>query len=186
FYVVQLPNYGPLRTEPMMSAWNIVQESQWKVSEKLHNVGVAVTNDVGDSDDIHPSDKKTVGDRLAAMALKRTYRKRLTDMGPLSKKVSIRGDEIIITFRNVGSGLVSRRADGRVNGFAVCGDDGSFHRADAVIKGKKVIVTSRFVKSPRKVRYAMESSPMFLDLYNKEGFPAVPFRTDAFTEIIEL
>lgn len=179
FFIVQLANYGKIIEKPESSAWAVVQEAQFAVSRKLENVRTAITNDIGDPKDIHPRNKRDVGKRLAVQALELIYgHTGQVTQGPVLKKATLVGNVFELSFENVGSGLVAKDSNNELYSFAIAGEDNQFYRARAEIKGDKVIVYSDEVPNPVYVRYAFESCPERINFYNKEGFPAVPFRTD--------
>ena len=179
FFIAQLASYGKVIEKPESSAWAVVQEAQFAVSRKLENVRTAITNDIGDPKDIHPRNKRDVGKRLAVQALELIYdHTGQVTQGPVLEKATLKGSVFELSFENVGSGLVAKDNSKELYSFAVAGEDNQFYRAKAEIKGDKVIVYSEEVPKPVYVRYAFESSPERINFYNKEGFPAVPFRTD--------
>lgn len=179
FFIAQLASYGKVIEKPESSAWAVVQEAQFAVSRKLENVRTAITNDIGDPKDIHPRNKRDVGKRLAVQALELIYgHTSQVTQGPVLEKATLKGSVFELSFENVGSGLVAKDNSKELYSFAVAGEDNQFYRAKAEIKGDKVIVYSEEVPKPVYVRYAFESSPERINFYNKEGFPAVPFRTD--------
>lgn len=176
FLIVQLPNHGAIPEQPTESAWAELREAQLLTARNFPNVGLAVTIDVGDPKDVHPHRKAEVGGRLALWALGHTYHQPITYSGPLYESMSIKGNAIRIRFAHTGSGLVTK--DGGVpRGFAVAGKDGKFHWASASIEGDSVVVSSPEVPEPVAVRYAWADSPD-CNLFNVEGLPASPFRTD--------
>jgi len=140
------------------------------------NYGLAVITDVGDKDDIHPQKKEPVGARLALLAQKIAYGKKIVADGPTFKSMKVKGSEAELTFDNVGAGLEPH--DGELTGFAIAGEDKKFVWAKARIEGKKVVVSSPSVEKPTVVRYGWADFPV-VNLKNKEGLPASPFRTDA-------
>jgi sialate O-acetylesterase len=137
---------------------------------------MAVTIDVGDPNDVHPHRKSEVGERLALWALGTTYAMPIVYSGPLYKDMGIQGSKIRIRFSNLGTGLVAKGGT-HLYGFAIAGADRRFHWADAYIEGDSVVVSSSEVSAPVAVRYAWGDSPP-CNLYNREGLPASPFRTD--------
>jgi sialate O-acetylesterase len=178
FLYVQLPNYMEVNYSPEESNWAMLREAQLEALE-VPNTGMAVAIDLGEWNDIHPDNKKPVGDRLALAAEKVAYgEKDLVWSGPLYRSSRIDGDRIILTFDHVGSGLTS--CDGREPGhFAIAGEDKKFRWARAEIESDStVVVRSEEVPEPRYVRYAWADNPDFANLCNKEGLPASPFRTD--------
>ncbi|HYM76857.1 MAG TPA: sialate O-acetylesterase [Candidatus Dormibacteraeota bacterium] len=184
FLIVQLPNHGAIPVEPGESAWAEVREAQLMTVQHVPHTGLAVTIDVGDPNDLHPHRKMEVGERLAAWALGTTYRQAIEPSGPLYHSMQIQGGEVHLHFEHVGSGLEAR-GDAELQGFAVAGADHKFHWADAHIAGDTVVVSSRDVAKPVAVRYAWGDSPP-CNLFNKEGLPASPFRTDDWPGITDV
>jgi sialate O-acetylesterase len=174
FLIVQLPNQGHSE-EFGDSWWAELREAQLLTAMSVSNVGLAVTIDVGEGGNLHPPRKEEVGARLALWALGSTYGKKIEYVGPLYEGMRAHGREIAVRFTHTGSGLM---VQGDVlRGFTLAGADKKFHRATARIEGDSVIVSSDEVTSPAAVRYAWGDSPD-CNLYNKEGLPASPFRTD--------
>jgi len=178
FLFVQLPNFMEAKSEPSESDWALLRESQLKTLS-LPNTGMAVTIDIGEWNDIHPVDKLDVGDRLALAAEKIAYGEDIVYSGPIYKSMKIEGDKIILSFSNVGSGLVAKGNEG-LKYFSIAGDNKQFVWAKAKIDGDNVIVWSDKIQNPVAVRYAWADNPEGANLYNKEGLPASPFRTDNF------
>lgn len=143
------------------------------------NTGVAVTIDIGDPSDIHPHNKKDVAFRLAKQAERICYGCPGVVEGPLYDSMRIEGDRIRIAFANLGGGLVARGGAIGEHSFAIAGADGRYVWADAQVEGDTVVVWSAAVPEPANVRYAWGMCPPNPNLYNAEGFPAYPFRTDA-------
>ena len=143
----------------------------------LPNVGQAITIDIGEADDIHPRNKQDVGLRLALAARHLAYGEDLVYSGPLYRDHVVEGDRVILSFDHTGSGLVARGSS-QPGGFAIAGADGRFVWADARIDGNTVVVSSTSVTNPVAVRYAWADNPDRANLYNVEGLPAAPFRTD--------
>jgi sialate O-acetylesterase len=138
---------------------------------------MAVAIDLGEWNDIHPDNKKDVGERLALAAEKIAYGENIIYSGPIYQSSKVEGNKIIISFTNTGSGLITN--DGEELGeFAIAGIDKKFVWAKAKIEGDKVIVWNDSVSDPMYVRYAWADNPVNPNLYNKEGLPASPFRTD--------
>jgi len=169
-----------ISSKPEESNWAELREAQQIVAEKLPLAGVVVITDAGDKDDIHPAKKEPVGARLALAAQKIAYKKRITAFGPTYKSMKIQGAEIALTFDNLGSGLEAK--DGELKGFAIAGEDRKFVWAKAEIQGNKVVVSSPDVSNPIAVRYGWLDYPV-VNLFNREGLPASPFRTDRFPMI---
>ncbi len=175
FIFVQLANFMKVREDPSDSSWARLREAQL-MTLSLPNTGMAVIIDIGQADDIHPRNKQDVGKRLALWALANIYGKTVVYSGPLFKYMDIVGNQAVIHFDHVGAGLVAK--DGPLKGFAIAGKDGRFVWADARIEGDALIVSSDKVAQPAAVRYAWADNPV-CNLYNKDGLPASPFRTDA-------
>jgi sialate O-acetylesterase len=176
FIWVQLPNFMEANYLPSESQWAELREAQLK-SLSVANTGMAVAIDLGEWNDIHPDNKKDVGERLALVAEKIAYGENIVYSGPLFQSATIDGNKITISFTNTGTGLVAK--DGEpLSEFAIAGADKKFVWAKAVIAGDKVIVWNDAVATPLYVRYAWADNPVNPNLYNKENLPASPFRTD--------
>ena len=178
FLFVQLPNFMKAKNEPSESNWALLREAQLKTLS-LPNTGMAVTIDIGEWNDIHPVDKKDVGDRLALATEKIAYGDDVVYSGPIYKSMKVEGNKIMLSFSNVGSGLIAK-GGGDLKYFAIAGKDKQFVWAKAKIKGDKIIVWNDKIGDPVAVRYAWADNPEGANLYNKEGLPASPFRTDNF------
>jgi len=174
FLFVQLANFMERKPEPSESAWAELREAQM-AALRLPNTGMAVAIDIGEANDIHPKNKQDVGKRLALAALAKAYGFKIEYSGPLFERMEIEGNKARIFFTHTGSGLVCK--GDKLLGFAIAGEDKKFVWADAKIEGKTVVVWSDKVQKPVAVRYAWADNPE-CNLYNKEGLPAVPFRTD--------
>jgi sialate O-acetylesterase len=192
FYFVQLANFQAASEDPAGgNGWAKLREAQTKALS-LPNTGMAVIIDtvpLAERDDIHPKNKYDVGTRLARWALGRDYgQKQLEVSGPLFKALKIEGNKARLAFDHLGTGLMVGKKEGRspavenqqdkLKRFAIAGADKKWFWADAVIEGKTVTVSSPEVKEPVAVRYAFEMNPDGANLYNREGLPASPFRTD--------
>ncbi|MDT3402226.1 sialate O-acetylesterase [Mucilaginibacter terrae] len=177
FIYAQLPNFMEEQYLPSSSQWAEMREAQAKALS-MPATGMAVTIDAGEWNDIHPLDKKTVGERLAIAAEKVAYgEQKIVSSGPILLSSKINDREIILTFSNTGSGLVAK-GGGKLRYFAIAGDDKRFIWADARIEGNTVIVSNDKIIQPKFVRYAWADNPDGANLYNIEGLPASPFRTD--------
>ncbi|GLB51875.1 9-O-acetylesterase [Neptunitalea chrysea] len=176
FLYVQLANFMEPSKVPTDSNWARLREAQLQTLE-LPNTAMVVTIDVGEWNDIHPLDKKTVGDRLANAAECLVYHEKQVVGGPIYKSFKIQDDAIILSFNQTGSGLMVKNGQ-ELGEFSIAGSDGIFYWAHAIIDGNTVIVSSKEVSSPVAVRYAWSNNPVHANLYNKEEFPASPFRTD--------
>ena len=180
FYFVQLPSWLADQTEPVESdsAWAVSRDMMRRVANSVPNTGTAVSMDTGDAILLHPTDKKPIGIRLAYLALKQTYKKEFVDYGPRYRSHRVDGNRIVLEFDSIGSGMVAGR-DWPLDSFAIAGEDCRFHWAEATISGNKLIVSSPQVLNPVAVRYAWAMNPSKRNLlYNREGIPASPFRTD--------
>ena len=176
FLFVSLANFRASQGEPGESDWALLRESQ-SAAVALHNVGQAITIDIGEANDIHPRNKQDVGWRLALAARHFAYGETLTYSGPTYASHAIEGNEVHIAFDHIGDGLMIK-GGGRLGGFAIAGADGRFVWADARVYGDKVIVSSPAVAEPAAVRYAWADNPDKANLFNRNGLPAAPFRTD--------
>jgi len=177
FLAVQLAPFMAVRDEPGESAWAELREAQVLAMRQLPKVGVVVTTDVGDPNDIHPVWKKPVGERLALAARALAYGEKITWSGPLYRSVRFEGSKAIVSFDHVGKGLEAR--GGPLKGFAVCGEDRRWGWAEARIVGDEVEVWSPQVPRPVAVRYGWADCPV-VNLWNRDGLPASPFRTHDF------
>ena len=180
FYFVQIAPYlYAKRTSDRKQHSPELLPEYWEAQTKcmtLPHTGMAVTTDLVDKlTDIHPSYKWEVGRRLALWALAKDYHKKVVYSGPQYKSMRMKGSKIILTFENTGGGISS--SDGQpLSWFTIAGADGNFVPANAIIKGNKVIVSADDVKKPVAVRFAWNERAL-PNLCNKEGLPAIPFRT---------
>ncbi len=177
FLVVQLANYTQEATEPGPSSWAELREAQVKALGEP-NTAIATAIDIGDANDIHPKNKGDLGYRLSLAARKVAYGEDIVHFGPVYASMDVEGDKARISFSSVGSGLMTKDKYGYVRGFAVAGADQQFHWAKAYIEGNTVVVYHPEIEKPVAVRYAWADNPGPLGLCNKEGLPALPFRTD--------
>jgi len=143
---------------------------------RLANTGQAVIIDIGEAGDIHPRNKHDVGARLALWALAQHYGKDVVYSGPSYRSMRVQGDSIRLRFRHGGGGLIAK-GGGDLKGFAIAGADRKFVWANARIEGDTLVVSAPEVSEPVAVRYAWADNPI-CNLYNAEGLPASPFRTD--------
>lgn len=174
FYFVQLANWRARKDEPGESDWAELREAQM-MTLREPRTGMAVAIDIGDGDELHPRNKLDVGRRLAAWAFADSYGQKIVFSGPLFESFSIGGNKVRIKFK-YGSGLKTSDG-GPVKGFAIAGVDRRFVWAEARIEGDTVIVSSPAIEKPVAVRYAWADNPA-VNLYNREGLPASPFRTE--------
>ena len=152
-----------------------IREAQFLTLAKTTNTAMAVTTDVGEAGNIHPKQKEPVGARLALAARALAYDEKIEYSGPLYQSVKIDGNRAILSFIHTGSGLMAKA--GELKGFTVAGADKKFLAAKAEIAGDTVVVSSAEISAPVAVRYGWTEFPD-VNLYNKEGLPASPFRTD--------
>ena len=183
FYFTQLPSWNPPQTEPvegLEAPWAVSREMMRLVSRECPNTGMAVAIDTGDAIALHPKNKEPVGIRHAYLALRLTYHRDFVAYGPRYSGQTVQDGRIILKFDadSIGGGLMAAKT-APLNAFAIAGEDKVWHWADAQISGDKVVVSSPKVGKPVAVRYAWAMNPSQRNLlYNKEGLPASPFRTD--------
>jgi sialate O-acetylesterase len=176
FLYVQLPGFMDYNYSPEESNWALLRESQL-TSLSVPNTAMAVAIDLGEWNDVHPDNKKDVGERLALAAMKVAYKENITYSGPLYTSSIIEGNKITISFTNTGKGLTT--ADGEPpSTFAIAGADKKFVWANTKIEGNKIIAWSDEIPEPKYVRYAWADNPVNPNLFNIDGLPASPFRTD--------
>ena len=189
FYFAQLASFMQPDANPEGGkGWARVKEAQ-VACLTLPNTGMALLTDIGDARDIHPKNKQDVGERLALWALAKDYgRKDLVYSGPMYKGHKVEGNKVIVSFDHVGGGLMVGKKEGlaptqevpngELKGFAIKGPDRKWYWADAKIQGETVVLTSEKVAKPVAARYAFTTNTDHCNFYNKEGLPAVQFRTD--------
>ncbi len=181
FLYVQLTSYLQRTERPAESQWAELREAQ-TMALSVSNTGMAVTIDVGEWNDVHPENKEDVGKRLALAARKVAYNeKNLVYSGPVYRSGKITGNKIILSFRHTGSGLMPKAGE-PLKYFSIAGKDSRFVWANARITGNKIIVWSDQISKPVYVRYAWADNPEGANLYNKDGLPASPFRTDTHSQ----
>jgi sialate O-acetylesterase len=185
FLFVQLASFMKIDSLPQESSWAELREAQ-SLTLSLPNTGMAVTTDVGDEVNIHPTNKLTVGKRLALSALKIAYNQDVLFSGPIYKTMRISGNKLTLTFDQTGDGLKIKNKYGYIKGFAVAGEDHKFYWASAKVTGKNTLeVSSSEVLQPVAVRFAWGNNPDDANLYNSADLPASPFRTDKWRGITE-
>lgn len=184
FYYVQLASYRAVSTEPgTPDPWALLQDRMRLVLATTPKTGMAITNDVGEANDIHPKNKKDPGERLARWALAKDYGKDLIYSGPLFKSSEVKDGAIRVSFDQSGAGLKSRDG-GALKRFEIAGADKVWKWADAKVDGTdSVLVSSAEVKAPVAVRYAWASNPEGANLINSDGLPASVFRTDDWDDV---
>jgi len=182
FYIVSLPAFMQHQAQPGESAWAELREAQALTARQVRNSGLAVTIDTGDPDNIHPADKKIVGERLALCALAQHYGKKTPYQGPTFKSLRHLPGALELHFDHTNGGLVVK--GDKLGEFSIAGKDRKWHWADAKVKGDTIVVSSPEVPEPEAARYAWQSFPV-ATLYNGAGLPAVPFRTDDWPGVTE-
>lgn len=184
FYFVQLANFHAPSTAPgTPDSWALLQDRMRLILSSTPKTGMAIINEVGEANDIHPKDKKTPGERLARWALAKDYGRDITYSGPLFKSSQIQDGAVRVTFDQTGTGLKSRDG-GALKRFEIAGADHVWHWADAKVDGAdSVIVSSAEVKQPVAVRYAWAANPEGANLVNSDGLPASIFRTDDWKDV---
>jgi sialate O-acetylesterase len=174
FIYAQLPNFMEVNYLPSESNWAVLRGSQLKALS-VPNTAMTVNIELGEWNDIHPDNKKDVGERMALAAQKLAYGEDMVYSGPLYESHQKEGNKIIISFTHTGGGLMTDDGEA-LSEFAIAGEDKNFVWANAKIEGDKVVVWSEEVPDPKYVRYAWADNPDNPNLYNKEGLPASPFR----------
>lgn len=174
FLYTQLPNYMEVDYSPVESDWAQMRQSQLQTLS-VTNTGMPVALDVGEWNDIHPLNKKDVGERFALWAEYLVYKDRnLVYSGPIYKTAMAKGNKVILSFDHVGSGLIARN-EPELYYFAIAGADKKYVWAKAKIEGNTVVVWNDAISNPVSVRYAWADNPEGANLYNAEGLPASPF-----------
>ena len=199
FYITQLAGYTAVKDDPADDTWAELREAQTMTTRTLKKVGQACIIDLGEADDVHPIRKQEVGERLAKLALTNDYGEKYICNGPEFESCIIDGGSIRVRFSNVAGGLkvipsghfaearygsaamkkplVQKAEKGELTGFQIAGADHVWHWAHARISGSEVVVSCPEVTSPVAVRYAWSTNPV-CNLFNSEGLPAWPFRSD--------
>lgn len=175
FFVVQLAPFRDNGSDKVNYAE--LRDAQFQASKKLKHVGYATLSDIGNETDIHPQAKEPVGQRLALAARAIAYGEKIEWSGPVYKGQKIDGNKVVLNFDHVGKGLAGES----LSGFTVCGEDKKFVPAEAKVVGDTVEVTAKEVEKPVAVRFGwVNFAKPDLNFANKDGLPAVPFRTDDF------
>ena len=182
FYIASLPAYHHRSEEPVESSWAEIREAMSLTARNVSNSCIAITIDTGNPDNIHPIDKKEVGDRLALCALGEYYGRKVPHVGPTLSTVEHPPGALKLHFDHTDGGLVAK--GDKPGEFSLAGDDRKWHWAEARIDGDAVIVSSAAVPDPKEVRYAWQDNPA-ATLFNGAGLPAAPFRTDHWPGITE-
>ena len=174
FLFVQLASYLPAQKDPGQSGWAEIRQAQLKTLS-LPNTAMAVATDIGEWNDIHPLDKLDVGRRLALGAIKVAYGEDIVYSGPIFKSLVQDGNKLILSFDNIGGGLIAKGSDNELKHYAIAGHDGIFLWAKAEIVADKVVVSNDSIPAPKYVRYAWADNPEGANLFNLEDLPASPF-----------
>jgi len=196
FYITQLAGYKSINETPGDDDWAELREAQDLATKAIDQCGMACIIDLGEAEDVHPVRKREVGERLARLALANDYGKKIVADGPRFESCQVQNGRIVISFTDVAGGLriipsgdfaearygtlnerVQKAESGVLSGFQIAGPDKVWHWAEARIEGDKVVVSSPEVPQPLAVRYAWSVNPV-CNLFNSEGLPAWPFRTD--------
>ena len=179
FYIVSLPAFMERRNTPGTDGWAELREAQALTAENVRNCGLAITVDTGDADNIHPTNKVPVGDRLAYCALAQTYGEKIPYQGPTYVSIQHLPGALKLNFAHADGGLAVK--GGRPGEFSIAGQDRKWHWADAKVDGNSILVSSPEVPDPVAARYAWQANPL-ATLYNQAGLPMAPFRTDDWPE----
>ena len=175
FHIVSLANYQKSHDQPRDHPWAELREAQAMTAKNVPHCGLAVAIDIGDAADIHPKNKRDVGERLALSALASTYGKPVAGSGPWFRSITVENGSIRIRFDHTDGGLQIKGKSAR--SFAIAGADRKFVWAQAAIDGDSIVVSSPSIPKPVAVRYAWDANPEAC-LFNGAGLPAVPFRSD--------
>lgn len=177
FLFVQLAPFRAIVSQPQESDWAELREAQLLTSLHCKNCGMAVITDAGNPKDIHPKKKEPAGARLALAARGIAYGEKVEYSGPVYDKMEVKDGKAVLHFKHAGKGLEAK--DGPLTGFTLAGADRQFYNAKAEIQGDTVLVWCDKVPQPVAVRYGWADCPV-VNLWNKDGLPASPFRTDEF------
>ncbi len=185
FYYVQLASFNAENGDSEHgSTWAELREAQTKTLS-LPATGMSVTTDIGESNDIHPKNKQDVGLRLSSIALNNEYGQLMEYSGPIYNSMVIQGSKILLNFDHAKNGFLVKDKYGYIKGFEIAGADHHFHYAKAFLEDKRVVVYANEISDPQSLRYAWADDAGDANLYNQEGFPAVPFRTDQWKGITD-
>ena len=176
FFIMQLPNFMQTHQQPVESGWAGMREAQRQVTLKLPKTSLVVAIDLGVFFTVATLNKKELARRIALQVKKQVYgHKDVVHSGPLCTAVSVEDGKVILSFEEGTDDLMPVN---ELKGFALAGKDGRFRWAEATIEGNKVIVRSKDIPQPVKVRYAWDDNPQEANLKNKAGLPASPFQMD--------
>jgi sialate O-acetylesterase len=166
--------FAALPANPPATQAGLYRETHIRIM-KYPNTAMVISTDLGPG--IHPTNKSGYGARSARVALGMVYGKRVEYYGPLYDSHQTDGNKVSVRFSHAGGGLMYQHGD-KVQGFAIAGEDKVFHWADAKIEGDVVVLTCDKVPKPVAVRYAWGDTHPWANLFNKDGLPAITFRTD--------
>jgi sialate O-acetylesterase len=175
FYIVSLPAFMGRHTEPHSDGWTEVRDAQIQTAQNVPNAGVAVTFDTGEADNIHPKEKRIIGERLALLALASHYHQPVAASGPILGSVEKQAGSLRLHFDPAGGNLVVH--GDKPGDFIISGADQTWHRVTAKIDGETIVVSAPEVPAPVAIRYAWQANPV-ATLFNTAGLPTAPFRTD--------
>jgi len=175
FYLVSLPAFMARRDQPGTDGWTELREAQALAARTVPHTALAITVDTGDANNIHPTDKQPVGERLALLALKHTYGRDVVCDGPTFTRAEKFSSALRLHFDHTAGGLIVRGE--KLGEFSVAGADHVWHWAEAKIEHDTIVVSSPEVPEPIAARYAWQANPL-ATLFNAAGLPAAPFRTD--------
>jgi sialate O-acetylesterase len=184
FLFVQLSSYGSNDYSNPGSDWAELREAQASALA-LPKTGMVVTTDIGNALDIHPRNKLDVGKRLALNALNNVYNVSVPYRGPVFKSIKFNGDKGVVDFDNVSNGLMIKDNYGYIKGFEIAGADKKFYLAKAELDGVNIVVWNSNVANPVAVRYAWSNAPVDANVFNAEGLPLEPFRTDDWSGVTD-
>jgi len=179
FYIASLPVFEHRKDQPGITGWAGLREAQTLTARTVPHTGVAITIDTGDAENLHPTEKLPVGERLALLALRDVYGKDVVSSGPVFDRTEPLPNALRVHFTHTEGGLVNK--GDTIGEFSLAGADHVWHWAHAKLDGDSVIVSSAAVPAPVAVRYAWQSNPL-ATLYNGAGLPAAPFRTDDWSD----
>ncbi|OKS84932.1 sialate O-acetylesterase [Mucilaginibacter polytrichastri] len=185
FVVMQLPAYGPTQNSNQGSTWAELREAQAAVAVKYADSALVVTTDIGDPNNLHPTNKAPFGYRAAGVALNRVYHYADVAVSPLFNSATFQQNYALVTFNDANGPLTVKDKYGYLKGFEVAGNDHVFHYAQAQLINNTVKVWSTAVQQPVAVRYAWSDSPVDANLFGGAGLPVGPFRSDTWAGITD-
>lgn len=176
FLIVQLANFMQDPPYPTESHWAGLRNVQRELVNSTPSTGLAVTIDIGEWNDIHPLNKKEVGQRLSLQARRIAYKdNEVIADGPVFRSIQAEGNRLVLSFEEGSNDIVPVQ---ELKGFAIAGTDGKFEWARATVEGNRVEVWSETIAEPKRVRYAWRNNPEEANLKNRQGLPASPFEAE--------